>query len=427
MRGSFGSGGEFSPFDERPDGLATLRWIRAQPWHEGGVGTIGPSYLGLVQWAIADEVDAMAPSITASQFRDMAMGSGALGLDTAMSWLLLLDVQEARAAPLLMARGLRGLEDVWDHLPLGEIDERALGGPSPIWREWIEHMAPDSPYWDTRDFSSNVGDVEAPVQLVGGWQDMFLPWLVEDWHALRAKGRSPQLIIGPGAHVSPVLMSVGLREGIAWLRKHLLGDGRLVRDTPVRVWVGGERAWRDLEDWPPPGVARAQAPPPARRRARARRAPARRRRADALSLRPARPDAGGRRRRPARALAGARQPRARGARRRRDVHRRAAGRGPRGARPGPRRHPLPLLARADTDVFVRVCDVDAGRRVVERRDALLRLTPSEPPRGDDGTARVEFPLWPTATASRPATASACRSPAARTRATPATRAPARIR
>jgi uncharacterized protein len=92
-RGSFGSGGEFSPFDERPDGLATLRWIRAQPWHEGGIGTIGPSYLGLVQWAIADEVDAMAPSITASQFRDMAMGSGALGLDTAMSWLLLLEVQ----------------------------------------------------------------------------------------------------------------------------------------------------------------------------------------------------------------------------------------------------------------------------------------------------------------------------------------------
>ena len=372
-RGSFGSGGEFSPFDERPDGLATLRWIREQPWHEGGVGTIGPSYLGLVQWAIADEVDAMAPSITASQFRDMAMGSGALGLDTAMSWLLLLDVQEARLAPLLMARGLRGLEDVWDHLPLGEIDERALGAPSPIWREWIEHMAPDSPYWDSRDFSSKVGDVEAPVQLVGGWQDMFLPWLVEDWHALRAKGRTPQLIIGPGAHVSPVLMSVGLREGIAWLRKHLLGDGRLVRDTPVRVWVGGEREWRDLEDWPPPGARELKLHlQPGGGLAR-RRAAAGRRRADALPLRPARPDAGGRRRGAARAHAGARQPRARGARRRRDVHRRAAGRGPRGARPGARRHPLPLLASADTDVFVRVCDVDESGASWNVCDALLRL------------------------------------------------------
>src|SRR5947209_4346293 len=42
-RGTFGSEGDFSPFDERPDGLATLRGIRAQPWHSGGVGLFGPS------------------------------------------------------------------------------------------------------------------------------------------------------------------------------------------------------------------------------------------------------------------------------------------------------------------------------------------------------------------------------------------------
>jgi putative CocE/NonD family hydrolase len=34
-RGTFGSGGEFSPFDERSDGLATLDWLRRQPWHAG--------------------------------------------------------------------------------------------------------------------------------------------------------------------------------------------------------------------------------------------------------------------------------------------------------------------------------------------------------------------------------------------------------
>src|SRR5919109_1191295 len=32
VRGTFGSEGSFSPFDERGDGLATLRWIRRQPW-----------------------------------------------------------------------------------------------------------------------------------------------------------------------------------------------------------------------------------------------------------------------------------------------------------------------------------------------------------------------------------------------------------
>src|SRR5437879_13918578 len=38
VRGTFGSGGRFDPFDERVDGLATLRWLRAQPWREGPVG-----------------------------------------------------------------------------------------------------------------------------------------------------------------------------------------------------------------------------------------------------------------------------------------------------------------------------------------------------------------------------------------------------
>ena len=41
VRGTFGSGGELDPFNERADGLATLRWLRAQPWHAGPVGTVG--------------------------------------------------------------------------------------------------------------------------------------------------------------------------------------------------------------------------------------------------------------------------------------------------------------------------------------------------------------------------------------------------
>jgi len=43
-RGTFGSEGQFSPFDERADGLATLRWIREQPWHGQRIGMIGPSF-----------------------------------------------------------------------------------------------------------------------------------------------------------------------------------------------------------------------------------------------------------------------------------------------------------------------------------------------------------------------------------------------
>ncbi|MFP5362473.1 MAG: CocE/NonD family hydrolase [Thermoleophilia bacterium] len=255
IRGTFGSAGSFDPFNEREDGLATLRWLRAQPWHDGPVGTIGPSYMGIVQWAIADEVDAMAPSETASQFRGMAHGSGSISLDTALSWMLLLHVQERRLALLLLANGLgRTLPGLYHHLPLAELDERAFGAPIAYFREWIEQLAPDSPYWATRDFSSSVGAVEAKVQLTGGWYDIFLPWMVEDFCALRAAGRRPQLIIGPWAHTSAGMLGAGLREGIAWLRAHLLGDPRMLREAPVRVYVTGGPGWRELADWPPPAA-----------------------------------------------------------------------------------------------------------------------------------------------------------------------------
>src|ERR1700730_11511563 len=69
-RGTFGSEGQFSPFDEGADGLATLRWIRDQAWHAGRIGMIGPSCLGLVQWAVApeagDDLAALAIPVSAS-------------------------------------------------------------------------------------------------------------------------------------------------------------------------------------------------------------------------------------------------------------------------------------------------------------------------------------------------------------------------
>jgi uncharacterized protein len=86
VRGTFGSGGEFNPFDERADGLATLRWIRAQAWHAERIGTIGPSYLGLVQWAVApdagDDLAALSIQVSASQFHGQTYAGGSLSLET---------------------------------------------------------------------------------------------------------------------------------------------------------------------------------------------------------------------------------------------------------------------------------------------------------------------------------------------------------
>ena len=113
VRGTFGSQGEFSPFDERADGLATLRWLRRQPWHAERIGMIGPSYLGLVQWAVATEAGedlaALAIQVSASQFHGQTYAGGSLSLETSGSWLVLVGLQEKRLAPVAMARALHRL------------------------------------------------------------------------------------------------------------------------------------------------------------------------------------------------------------------------------------------------------------------------------------------------------------------------------
>jgi putative CocE/NonD family hydrolase len=64
---------------------------------------------------------------------------------------------------------------------------------------------------------------------------------------------------------------------------------------------------------------------------------------------------------------------------------------------GPVRADVFLRAsQPDTDLFVRVCDVHPDGRSLNVCDALVRLTPGEPPRASDGSAHVDFELWPTA-------------------------------
>jgi putative CocE/NonD family hydrolase len=53
-RGRFSSEGDFYPFvHEASDGYDAIEWAAALPWSNGEVGTVGQSYLGLVQYQAA--------------------------------------------------------------------------------------------------------------------------------------------------------------------------------------------------------------------------------------------------------------------------------------------------------------------------------------------------------------------------------------
>jgi putative CocE/NonD family hydrolase len=233
---------------------------------------------------------------------------------------------------------------------------------------------------------------------MGGWYDIFLPWMLEDFAALQAAGRRTQLIIGPWTHTAPGLMAASLKDGVGWLRAHLLGDDRLVPFDAVRVFVTGDRphgGWRSLETWPPQAMRRRQLWLAPERRLGERE--------------PEGEDTGGDRYRydpddPTPSLGGpvllAREP---------VVDNRSLE-----TRPDVLVYtgdPLPealeaigpvsveLWVRTSSpyfDLFARVCDVDSHGVSRNVCDALQRVVPEQFEESADGSRRVAFDLWPTA-------------------------------
>jgi putative CocE/NonD family hydrolase len=173
--------------------------------------------------------------------------------------MVIVAAQERLLGPVAMARGLRRLPSLLGELPLRDLDERATGAQVAWYRESLGQYSREDAYWAARDYARGVGEVEVPVQLMGGWYDIFLPWMLEDFSSLHAAGRRTQLIIGPWTHTAPGLLAASLRDGAGWLRAHLVGDDRLMSSDAVRVFVTGDKphgGWRSLEAWPPPGLPR---------------------------------------------------------------------------------------------------------------------------------------------------------------------------
>ncbi len=257
-RGTFGSEGEWDPFrHEQSDGQATLRWISVQPWFDGRLVMWGASYLGITQWAVAEDppdfLEALSLQVTAANVRDaIVYPGGSFALETALSWLYQLKHQELGWKTVLrtQVRGAKVLSHAADVLPLAKADVAAVGEPVRAYRDWLEHDAPGDPWWDAVDFARRPSRVP-PASFVGGWYDLFLPAQIADYEALRRAGRTARLTVGPWSHSSPGLVGESIRDGLSWFDAQL-GDrpGPEARG-PVRVHVMGSDRWEEFSLWPP--------------------------------------------------------------------------------------------------------------------------------------------------------------------------------
>jgi putative CocE/NonD family hydrolase len=252
VRGGFGSGGAFDPMrQERADGLATLKWLVEQPWSDAIV-LYGLSYLGHVQWAVADQlppqVKAMIPVVTESALTLEFLRADGMSLETPFEWGVLVGTQQRPLALLRKTfQDKKTARALWT-LPLREADIAAFGSRSDYIQDVLAHDAASS-RWEEFDHSHRVGGVTVPVSSIGGWYDIFLPGQLRDFQVLQANNRPARLTVGPWTHAE--FNSTPIDEALSFGLAHAGGVQPPDR-APVRLYVMGEEAWRDFSSWPPP-------------------------------------------------------------------------------------------------------------------------------------------------------------------------------
>jgi putative CocE/NonD family hydrolase len=269
-RGRFGSGGTFYPLrGERQDGIETLHWIAKQPWFDGRILTWGGSAFGHTQWAIADQTNpgptALMVYFASTDFYEMFYPGGAFSLDSALSWAI--RSHGAKEQPDWPSND--EVKQASTGFPLLDADRRAEGADVVFFKDWVEHSDRDA-YWVDIDGKNRVKSLKAPVVLMAGWYDPFLPTQLNDFTHVRQSaepgvaGRS-HLIIGPWTHASEVTFPDRTkgenfrRESLAlslpWFDENSgLGTSSSVT-SPIRLFVMGKNEWRSEQEWP---LARTQ-------------------------------------------------------------------------------------------------------------------------------------------------------------------------
>lgn len=274
-RGREDSGGEWLPnYYEVEDGRDTLAWIAAQPWSNQKVAMTGGSYLGYVQWAAAASgspyLKAMLSSVCAgSAFVDVprrggAFCSGMLAWGFAMS--------EQRMRPDLMVRD--DWDEVLDIRPLAALPQKALGHPVPFLSKWLAHMEEDALWkrssWRMRwlETEARLGrKIEVPALIMSGWFDDNGMGTTEALSLMEHYSpESYKVVLGPWMHSGNAnydlhgvyLGDEALRYDMdllcfRWIEHFLKDVENGVEKMPcITYYTLGENRWKEGAAWPLP-------------------------------------------------------------------------------------------------------------------------------------------------------------------------------
>ena len=294
VRGRFVSEGEWYPFaKEAPDGYDTVEWLAAQEWSDGQVGTMGASYCGSDQSALATlnppHLSTMIVAVGASNYYHCSMRqNGALEQRFMIyAFRMATTSKEAFADPNIKAAVDRAFANVGEWVSRAPLKK----GTSPLrmlpnYEQWVldlfTHGEYDD-YWKQRGYAISQyyeEHADVPTLYLGGWYDSYARATCENYTALSKMKKSQQvLMMGPWTHGGWGVTNAGdvdfgnhsfinyndLR--LAWFDHFLKGMHTEVSDwSPVKIFVMGTGEgipnyqgrlhhsgyWRDEQDFPLP-------------------------------------------------------------------------------------------------------------------------------------------------------------------------------
>ena len=273
VRGTGGSQGQWDSFgpNEQRDGPEIIEWAARQPWSDGNVGTIGPSYMGFTQLLTAAQrpphLKAIFPIVPmADVYRDIVFSGGQVNVSFIPLWLGLVtgaglvpptyalsgkpeDLLRATNALASHAVGVTGFpaNAAWGGLATGE-------------------AAYDSDYWRTRSPLEIVDRIRVPAFVIGGHKDLFQRGTPLIYERLK-RNVDAHLLMGPWTHLGgsqgaglpsrngvPGLDQIALR----WFDQHLKGiDARASEMPKVTQYTygSGYERYETQPDWPHPRLA----------------------------------------------------------------------------------------------------------------------------------------------------------------------------
>ena len=298
-RGKYDSEGDwYGKRDEAKDGSDAITWVGTRPWSSGKVGMTGGSYLGMVQYWVADQdnpyLKALVPLVgpvtlgrDTTDFDRLTTYAGRESFGSNFVWMMFTDgrvnqsdgqgdiggvtYQEGRKhLPMVDYPKIFGRELKWLPFALnqryGMWEEYYLRASQGEWSKPIDVGAWFAGYQD------RYRKVKVPMLHISGWFDCCDEAPIKNFQLIRQLAAEPparenqQLMLGPWYH------GVGTRKvgafdfgpdallnvdsvSVRWFDRWLKGESNGAdKDPAVRVFVMGENRWRTAADWPIPGT-----------------------------------------------------------------------------------------------------------------------------------------------------------------------------